>query len=147
MLMQTTPQIDLFTNPLYRKLVDEEGFEELLPENYEEFIKKEGLSLILFIENPNKMKETMDALVIAPELAKSCLLITNKAVVPPPHSRKLAQIYGFKRWPAMVFVRDSAYLGAVDGLRLWSQLVQEVDRIITRQPAFPPSIGIPIKSC
>ncbi len=47
----------------------------------------------------------------------------------------------------MVFVRDGAYLGAVDGLRLWSQLVAEVDEIIQRSPSFPPSIGIPVKSC
>ena len=93
------------------------------------------------------LKETMDAIVIAPELAKSCQLIKNKAVICPPHARKLSAIYGFKRWPAMVFVRDGAYLGAVDGLRLWSQLVAEVDEIIQRSPSFPPSIGIPVKSC
>ncbi|MCD8339785.1 MAG: hydrogenase [Burkholderiales bacterium] len=144
--MQTTPQIDLFSTPVYKRLL-EAGFEELNPDNFEDFIKRPDLSMMLFVENPNRMKETMDAVVIAPELTKACQLIVNKAVVPPPHARKLAAIYGFRRWPALVFVKDGAYLGAVDGLRLWSELVAEVDKIINSKPSFPPSIGIPIKSC
>ena len=120
-------------------MTEECGFEQIDADSFEAFLKKDGLSLILFVDDPNRMKETMDAIVIAPELAKSCQLIKNKAVVCPPHARK--------RWPAMVFVRDGAYLGAVDGLRLWSQLVAEVDEIIQRSPSFPPSIGIPVKSC
>ncbi len=144
--IQKSPQIDLFTTPIYRRTI-EAGFEELNPENFEEFIKRPDLSVLLFVENPNKMKETMDALVIAPELVKSCQPIVNKGIVTPPHARKLATIYGFRRWPAMVFVKDGAYLGAVDGLRTWAELVAEVDKIIHSAPSFPPSIGIPIKSC
>ncbi len=146
MEIATPKQIDLKTNALYRKLVDVEGFEELDASNYSEFIKKEGLSLILFVENPNRMKETLDALVIAPEVTKYCQLIVNKAVVPPPDARKLSAIYGFRRWPAMVFVKEGAYLGAVDGLRMWSDLIAEVDKITNGSPVYPPSIGIPIKA-
>ncbi len=147
MLIGTSKKIDLFTHPIFTRMVEEDGFERIDPDTYEAFLKKPGLSMILFIEDPNRMKETMDGLVIAPEIAKACKLIENKAVVCPPHARKLSQIYGFKRWPALVFVRDGAYLGAVDGLRLWSELIKEIDEIIQRSPSFPPSIGIPIKSC
>ena len=94
----------------------------------------------------NRMKETMDALVIAPELAKSCGLIEHKAVVGPPNARKLAVTYGFKRWPALVFFRDGKYLGAVDGLRLWADLVREADEIMHSEPHYPPSVGIPVRS-
>ena len=147
MLIEVPKKIDLQTHPIFKKMTEECGFEQIDSDSFEAFLKKDGLSLILFVDDPNRMKETMDAIVIAPELAKSCQLIKNKAVICPPQARKLSAIYGFKRWPAMVFVRDGAYLGAVDGLRLWSQLVAEVDEIIQRSPSFPPSIGIPVKSC
>ena len=100
--------------------------------------------MVVFIEDPNRMKETMDALVIAPELAKSCGLIEHKAVVGPPNARRLAVTYGFKRWPALVFFRDGKYLGAVDGLRLWADLVREADEIMHSEPHYPPSVGIPV---
>lgn len=144
-LYKVSPQIDLYNHELFKKLVDKEGFVQYDPSNWEEFLKLPGLSMALFIEDPNRMKETMDALVIAPELARSCLLIKNKAVVGPPNARKMAVQYGFKRWPALVFFRDGKYLGAVDGLRLWAQLVEEVDEIIRSEPTYPPSIGIPIR--
>ena len=84
--------------------------------------------------------------IFAPELAKSCGLIEHKAVVGPPNARRLAVTYGFKRWPALVFFRDGKYLGAVDGLRLWADLVREADEIMHSEPHYPPSVGIPVRS-
>jgi len=138
------PQIDLQTHPLFLKLVNEKGFQIVTPENFEETIKQEGITLLLFIENPNRMKETMDALVIAPELADALPMIENRAVVVPPDARKLSVAYGLKRWPAFVFLKDGGYLGTVGGLRLWSELVQESVAIVQSQPKYPPSIGIQV---
>ena len=67
-------------------------------------------------------------------------------MVGPPNARKLAVTYGFKRWPALVFFRDGKYLGAVDGLRLWADLVREADEIMHSEPHYPPSVGIPVRS-
>lgn len=79
--------------------------------------------------------------MIAPELAKSCGLIEHKAVVGPPNARKLAVTYGFKRWPALVFFRDGKYLGAVDGLRLWADLVREADEIMHSDRTIRPPLA------
>ena len=105
-LMGTSPKIDLYSHPLFLRMVNEHGFESCDKDTFPQFLQKPGLSMVVFIEDPNRMKETMDALVIAPELAKSCGLIEHKAVVGPPNARKLAVTYGFKRWPALVFFRD-----------------------------------------
>lgn len=145
-LYGNAPKIDLLNHPLYKNLIGEHGFEVCDKDNIQKFVDQPGLTMVLFIEDPNRMKETMDALVIAPELAKVCRLIQRKAVVGPPNARKVAILYGFKRWPALVFLRDGKYLGAVDGLRIWSELIQETDRIINSEPTYPPSIGIPIKA-
>lgn len=146
MLFTPTPQIDLLTHPLFVRLTTEHQFQVLTPENFTDVAKKEGTTLLLFIENPNRMKETMDALVITPELVSVFPTIKNKAVVIPPESRKLAIQYGFKRWPAIVLLRDGRYLGAVDGLRLWSELLSETNSILQSQPKYPPSIGIDVRA-
>ena len=91
-LMGTSPKIDLYSHPLFLRMVNEHGFE-------------------------------------------SC-----------DNARKLAVTYGFKRWPALVFFRDGKYLGAVDGLRLWADLVREADEIMHSEPHYPPSVGIPVRS-
>ena len=102
-LMGTSPKIDLYSHPLFLRMVNEHGFESCDKDTFPQFLQKPGLSMVVFIEDPNRMKETMDALVIAPELAKSCGLIEHKAVVGPPNARRLAVTYGFKRWPAWSF--------------------------------------------
>ena len=140
------PNFDLYSHPLFLRMVNEHGFESCDKDTFPQFLQKPGLSMVVFIEDPNRMKETMDALVIAPELAKSCGLIEHKAVVGPPNARKLAVTYGFKRWPALVFFRDGKYLGAVDGLRLWADLVREADEIMHSEPHYPPSVDIPVRS-
>ena len=145
-LMGTSPKIDLYSHPLFLRMVNEHGFESCDKDTFPQFLQKPGLSMVVFIEDPNRMKETMDALVIAPELAKSCGLIEHKAVVGPPNARRLAVTYGFKRWPALVFFRDGKYLRAVDGLRLWADLVREADEIMHSEPHYPPSVGIPVRS-
>ena len=126
-LMGTSPKIDLYSHPLFLRMVNEHGFESCDKDTFPQFLQKPGLS-------------------IAPELAKSCGLIEHKAVVGPPNARKLAVTYGFKRWPALVFFRDGKYLGAVDGLRLWADLVREADEIMHSEPHYPPSVGIPVRS-
>ena len=145
-LFAVSPKIDLYSHPLYLRMINEHGFEACDAETLPNFLEKPGLSMVVFVEDPNRMKETMDALVIGPELAKSCALIEHRAIVGPPNARHIAVKYGFKRWPAMVFFRDGKYLGAVDGLRLWADLVKETDEIIHSEPSYPPSIGIPVRS-
>ena len=80
-LMGTSPKIDLYSHPLFLRMVNEHGFESCDKDTFPQFLQKPGLSMVVFIEDPNRMKETMDALVIAPELAKSCGLIEHKAGV------------------------------------------------------------------
>ena len=78
-LMGTSPKIDLYSHPLFLRMVNEHGFESCDKDTFPQFLQKPGLSMVVFIEDPNRMKETMDALVIAPELAKSCGLIEHKS--------------------------------------------------------------------
>ena len=59
-------------------------------------------------------------------------------------ARKFAVRYGFRRWPAIVLLRDGRYVGAVDGLREWGEYVAEVARLLDAPSARAPSIGIAV---
>jgi hydrogenase-1 operon protein HyaE len=52
--------------------------------------------------------------------------------------------YGFRRWPALVVLRDGRYVGAIDGLRNWDEYLAEVAALLAAEPARPPSIGIAV---
>lgn len=133
-------------HPLFQRLISEHRFELVTEENSDTFIKRGGLTLILFIDDPERMKETTDALVITPELASLFPKIKQKGVVIQPFARKLALTYGFRRWPAVIFLKDGGYLGAVDGLRAWGELIAETDRILKNKVHYPPSVGIEVRS-
>lgn len=138
-------KIPLQQQPLFQRLITEHRFELITEENAEFFIKQSGLTLLLFIDDPERMKETADALVITPELASRHPEIKQKCVVTQPFARKLAITYGFRRWPAIVFLKDGGYLGAVDGLRAWGELISETERILKSDVHYPPSVGIEVR--
>lgn len=142
----TSSEIPLRQHPLFQRLIAEYRFEQITEENSDTFIKQNGLTMLLFIDDPKRMKETADALVIAPELVSYFPEIKQKGVVTHPLARKLALTYGFRRWPAVIFLKDGGYLGAVDGLRAWRELIDETDRILKSKVHYPPSVGIEVRS-
>ena len=58
-LMGTSPKIDLYSHPLFLRMVNEHGFESCDKDTFPQFLQKPGLSMVVFIEDPNRMKETM----------------------------------------------------------------------------------------
>lgn len=131
--------------PLFEKLIEKHRFTLITEENFASFTKLPDITLLLFVDNPDRMKETADALVITPELAAQFPSITQKGVLIEQFARKSALTYGFRRWPAVVFLKDGGYLGAVDGLRAWSELISETKRILASDVHYPPSVGIEVR--
>ncbi len=137
-------KIDLATHPLYRRLLTEHGFEEITPETLEAFLARPGFGSLIFLEDPNRMKETLDELVIAPELMKPYPMIVNRGVVVAENARAIARKFGFRKWPAMVLLRDGQYLGVIAGLMQWGDAAKLMTEVMSSEPTRPPSIGIPV---
>lgn len=131
-------------HPLLAQLVARHGFAELVPDTFDAWIAEPGLALLVFVEDPSRVKETLDLAVIAPEVAKACGDGLRKAVLLPAAAKAIAVRYGFRRWPALVVLRDGGYLGAIDGLRNWSEYVDEMNRLASAPVTRPPSIGIAV---
>ena len=114
--------------------------------NIDSFVQQPGQALLVFTEDPLRVRETLDLAVIVPELAQTFAGRFRVGVLLPAAARSLQGRYGFRRWPAFVMVRDGAYLGAVDGLRNWDEYLQEVERLLDAQPTRPPTIGVAVKT-
>ena len=106
-------------HPLLTRLVTETGAALLDPSTYDAWAQQPGAAMVVFAEDPDRFKETLDLAVIVPELFAAADGGFRVALLLPAASRALAPRYGFARWPAFVMLRDGQYLGAVDGIRDW----------------------------
>ena len=134
-------------HPLFARLVAETGASVLHDVTaFEDWAAQPGAAMVVFAEDPDRFKETLDLAVIVPELHASRRDAFRVALLPPAASRLLAPRFGFSRWPAFVMLRDGQYLGAVDGIRDWDVYVGELERLLAAAPSRPPSVGIPVRA-
>ena len=131
--------------PLVAQLFSKHHFADVTPSNVDAWTKTTGRSLLLFLEDPGRFKETLDLAVIVPELCRAFPGRFSVGVLLPAAAREIAVRYGFRRWPAFVILADGKYVGAVDGLRNWDEYLIEVARLLDAAPARPPTLGIAIK--
>jgi len=132
------------SHPLIARLVAQEGVVDVAAGGFDTFIGHGGHVLLVFTEDPARFKETLDLAVIVPELMRAFAGQFAVGVLLPEAARTVAVRYGFRRWPALVLLRDGHYVGAVDGLREWGEYVAEISRLLDAPPARPPSIGIAV---
>jgi hydrogenase-1 operon protein HyaE len=133
-------------HPLLEQLVSRHGFTAVDADSIDDFIHAAGHAMLIFTEDPVRYKETLDLAVIAPEVARAFAGQFRVGVLYPDAARKVAPRFGFARWPALVMLRDGAYVGAIDGLRNWDEYLQETQQLLTAEPTRPPSVGIAVKS-
>ncbi len=131
-------------HPLFAQLAARHGFTELTAESFDAWIAAPGSALVAFVEEPARIKESLDLAVIAPELARAFPGAMRPAVLMPPAARAVAVRYGLRRWPALVVLRDGGYLGAIEGLRNWDEYVAELARLLAAPVTRPPSIGVAV---
>jgi hydrogenase-1 operon protein HyaE len=133
-------------HPLFAQLFTKHGFTPITAENIDAFSAAPGHALLMFTEDPLRVKETLDLAVIVPELARAFAGRFRVGVLLPESARTLYTRYGFRRWPAFVVMRDGAYVGAVEGLLNWDEYLETVRQLLEAPPKRPPTIGIPVTS-
>jgi hydrogenase-1 operon protein HyaE len=134
--------IDL--HPLLARLVKLTGATVLGADTFDAWAGQPGPAMVVFAEDPDRFKETLDLAVVVPELHATGGRRFRVGLLPPAASRAIAPRYGFARWPAFVMLRDGQYLGAVDGIRDWEVYTAELLRLLAAAPSRPPTVGIPV---
>ena len=141
-----SPAILPALHPLFVRMVAETGAAVLHDAaGFDEWLAQPGVAMVVFAEDPERFKETLDLAVIVPELHAASRGAFRVALLPPAASRLLAPRFGFARWPAFVMLRDGQYVGGVDGIRDWDGYVVELQRLLAAAPSRPPSVGIAVR--
>lgn len=135
---------DARTHPLIARLLARAGCTELDASNFDAFAGRGGHVLLVFTEDPVRYKETLDLAVIVPEIERAFAGAFAVGILLPEAARQIAVRYGFRRWPALVLLRDGRYIGAIDGLREWGEYMAEVARLLEAPATRAPSIGIAV---
>jgi hydrogenase-1 operon protein HyaE len=133
-------------HPLVDSLFSRHGYAQVEADTLAGFAAGPGHALLVFTEDPLRFKETLDLAVIAPELDKAFAGRLRVGVLLPEAARKVAPLYGFSRWPALVVLRDGGYIGAIDGLRNWDEYLTELAALLAAAPSRAPSIGIAVRN-
>ena len=133
-------------HPLLARLVAKTDAAVLDAEGFDGWAGRPGTAMLVFVEDPERYKETLDLAVIVPELHASRGGRFRVALLPPEAARLVARRYGFAHWPALVLLRDGRYLGAIDGIRDWDVYLGELDRLLAAAPSRPPTVGIPVNA-
>ncbi|HSC64171.1 MAG TPA: hydrogenase [Caldimonas sp.] len=133
-------------HPLLARLVASTGGSVLDVASFDAWAGQRGDAMAVFVEDPERFKETLDLAVIVPELHAATGRRFRVGLLPPAASRALLGRYGFARWPAIVMLRDGAYLGAVDGIRDWDVYLDELASLLAAAPSRPPGVGIPVRA-
>lgn len=135
--------IDIETNPNFIRLRDEAGFATLRQEGIDGFLAIEGLKMAVFADDPNTRKETMDIVVIAPELKKLIADQLSATVFALPQTaRAMASRWGINGFPAVALFRGKNYLGAIQGLQTWDDYCVKLLTLAQKTHSAPRTIAI-----
>lgn len=141
--MTQVGKFDPEQHPLFLRLYREAGFKRLTEEAIDEMLSEKGLKLVVFAEDPNRVRETLDIVVIAPEVAKtfsanlsSCWMGDVKK------ARAMAARFGVRKLPAIALFRNEVYLGAAEGLLPWDAYIETLVEVAKREQAPKRTIAI-----
>jgi hydrogenase-1 operon protein HyaE len=137
---------DARSHPLIARLFVKHGYAEVDGDNHESFTACPGHTLLVFVEDPVRVKETLDLAVIVPEIARAFAGRFTVGVLLPDAARAVHPRYGFRRWPALVMLKGGRYVGAIDGLRNWDEYLASVAQLLDAAPSRPHAVGIPVKA-
>lgn len=134
----------MMRSPLIQALIDKHHYTLVTTENVDDFSRSHREVLLFFTENPSHFPESNDVAVILPELAKQHNDTLAIAVVDEQSERIMQQRYAFKKWPALVFLRQGEYLGAITGMQTWSDFTLEFQRVLASTPVKTTTQQLPI---
>jgi hydrogenase-1 operon protein HyaE len=132
------------THPLIQRLFDEYRYPEVTVEGHDAFVSQPGVSVLFFAGDPKRYRDTTDVAVVLPELVKAFEGHIRPGVVAGTSELELQKRYGFTAWPALVFLREGNYLGAIAGIQNWAEYLQEIGELIVAEPKRPPTFKVPV---
>lgn len=117
-------------HPAIARLFREFDLPEVGVDDVDAFLAAGGNSVLFFTEDPKQYPESSDVAAILPELIHAFPGRFRSAVVARESERQLQKRFGFARWPALVFIRDGDTVGAITGVRDWSEFLEKIRSLL-----------------
>lgn len=135
--------------PLIRRLAEHPAGTWVDAGNLEDFISSAGDIVLFLWSSPQRYPEVLDVAVVLPELLaaltpKGAAPRFSIGVVDDTLERKLGIRFGEQRRPALVFLRDGAFVTTVQGMLDWQPFVERVAEALASPTSRAPSIGIAV---
>ncbi len=134
-------------SPLIERMIEQHEYPVLTQDNLDEYLASHERVVLFFTENAQRFPEANDVAIILPELVKAFNGQFSAAVVALSDQRKLQMRYGFREWPALVFLKNGAYLGAISKVQDWGDYLKEINQILASEPSKAPRAIVPISTC
>ena len=131
---------------LIERLLTEYGYPEISLDNHGEFVSREGMSVLFFPGDPRTARDSTDVAVILPELVSAFDNQLRPGVVTDVFGdgKKLKMRYGFREYPALVFVRDGEFIGTITRVQNWAEYQQLISHMLTAPPRRPPGFSVDV---
>lgn len=136
-------RIEIGKHSIFKRLFEQEGFTLLNSAQVTDFLAAPGLKMLVFADDPNERKTTLDMAVIAPELKKAFKgTLTETAWTDFKEARSLAARWGLRSLPAVAIFLDANFLGAVQGLKPWDEYCRLLSEIVRQDKPAVRTIAI-----
>lgn len=127
-----------------RNMLQRHGYPLLDTTGVARFVADHDEVVLFFAGNPTQFPETDDVALILPELVKAFDGRLHAALVAGAAEQELQARYGFKTWPALVFLRGGEYLGVITQVQNWDDYLREITRLLASSPTRPPGFRVPV---
>jgi len=131
-------------HPLIQRLFDEYDYPEVTLETHDEFVSQPGITVLFLAGDVKTIRDTTDVAVVLPELVRVFQGRLIPGVVAAEAERELHRHYGCMAWPALVFLRDGGFLGAITHIQNWAEYLHDINELITADVRRPPGFSIPV---
>lgn len=116
---------------LIERLTSELGYPEVSLDTHDDFVQRSGLSVLFFPGDPATVKDATDVAVVLPELVEAFDGRLSPGVVTDTFGDAitLKRQYGFRQFPALVFVRENDHIATIERIRDWAEYLTRISEM------------------
>lgn len=136
------------SHPLIDRLVEDLKYPEISLKNHDEFVATPGMNVLFFPGDAKTVRDSTDVAVVLPELVAAFDGQLRPGVIRDVFGdgKQLMQHYGFREYPALVFVRSGEFVGTLTRIQDWAVYLEKIADLKVSAPRRPPGFSIPVVS-
>ena len=134
------------SHPLIEALITERGYPVVSLASHDAFVNHEGMNVLFFPGDPQTVRDATDVAVVLPELVQAFPGHLRPGVVTDTFGdgKALKMRYGFREYPALVFVRGGGYVGTISRVQNWVDYLNTINEFLRAPTRRPPAFKIPV---